>query len=382
MCRELGKMGVLATMPGSIFTELPIWASSSRFTIPVCIGTIRGRRFCSSWLRVSDQRCARTRSGVVVCCNGDGNNHEGSDERGSSWDVGSKPSEVSRLHAENSELRASLAELSKSLASISGALAEVSRAVELVARAVDCGPSENGGFGVSALVASPAPEIALVPEISRSQEALSPFSGISSSEKAELEGIQDPVQAQLMEQNMKAHNLAYRLQQAFFQARIEGLGKPFQLAVEDFVATCLEAHAMGIGLKELQLQLILLEGSLAGAFAIRNQRHSDDPVMSEESRVRSSWVRLVYTTLAEVKERRSWVEYAASDFGKEREQLDPSDDFVRQLVTLAFEQGYDLERVKLEQNVAGPVTSVAIKTMRQCTYLVLLSLQKITNDAL
>lgn len=54
-----------------------------------------------------------------------------------------------------------------------------------------------------------------------------------------------------------------------------------QLAAEDFVTFCLEAHAMGIGLKELQLQLILLEGSLTGAFAMRNQRYSNDPVMSE-----------------------------------------------------------------------------------------------------
>lgn len=38
---------------------------------------------------------------------------------------------------------------------------------------------------------------------------------------------------------------------------------------------------MGIGLKELQLQLILLEGSLTGAFSIQNQRYSDDPIMSE-----------------------------------------------------------------------------------------------------
>jgi hypothetical protein len=47
------------------------------------------------------------------------------------------------------------------------------------------------------------------------------------------------------------------------------------------VTTCLEAHAMGLGLNELQLQLILLEGSLTGAFAIRNQRYSDVPIMSE-----------------------------------------------------------------------------------------------------
>lgn len=41
--------------------------------------------------------------------------------------------------------------------------------------------------------------------------------------------MQDPIQAKLMEQNMIAHTLAYKIQQAFIQARIEGLGKPFQV---------------------------------------------------------------------------------------------------------------------------------------------------------
>lgn len=58
---------------------------------------------------------------------------------------------------------------------------------------------------------------------------MSPLPSISIPRESEIHGIQDPVQAQLMEQNMKAHNLAYKLQQAFFQARIEGLGKPFQV---------------------------------------------------------------------------------------------------------------------------------------------------------
>lgn len=39
----------------------------------------------------------------------------------------------------------------------------------------------------------------------------------------------DTVPTYLMEQNSKAHALAYRLQQAFVQARIEGLGKPFEV---------------------------------------------------------------------------------------------------------------------------------------------------------
>lgn len=59
------------------------------------------------------------------------------------------------------------------------------------------------------------------------------------------------------------------------------IGCDLQLAAEDFVGTCLEAHAAGIGIKELQLQLILLEGALTGVFSIRNQRYSDNPVLSE-----------------------------------------------------------------------------------------------------
>lgn len=53
---------------------------------------------------------------------------------------------------------------------------------------------------------------------------------------------------------------------------------------------------MGIGLKELQLQLILLEGSLTGAFSIRNQRYSDDPIMSEV--IQASAFSLVQVVLA------------------------------------------------------------------------------------
>lgn len=350
-----------------LVTAIGVQSSS---TIPQIRIPIRSRRRTSS--SVCDDGSSKS-GRLILCCNKeDGQYNDGHDSSSSSSSSSvsssSSSSEVIRLRRENTDLRASLGALSKSLASISAVVAEVSRAVQLVANAVDCGevPFENGvvsiaedSLGSAATQESPAP--------------------LPTSKKFET---QDPVQAKLMKQNMIAHNLAYKIQQAFIQARIEGLGKPFQLAAEDFVAFCLEAHAMGIGLKELQLQLILLEGSLSGAFAMRNQRYSNDSVMSEESRVRSSWVRLVYTTLAEVKERRSRVDHTTGDTGKEREQPDPSDSFVKELVTMAFEQGYDLERVKLEQSVSGPVSSGAIKTMRQSSYLVLLTLQKTTNDAL
>lgn len=52
---------------------------------------------------------------------------------------------------------------------------------------------------------------------------------ISSDEVSEIQGIEDPVQAQLLGRNMVGHKIAYKIQQAFFQARIQGLGKLFQV---------------------------------------------------------------------------------------------------------------------------------------------------------
>lgn len=43
----------------------------------------------------------------------------------------------------------------------------------------------------------------------------------------------------------------------------------------------MEAHKEGFGFKELQLQLILLEGALSGAFSVRAQWYSNDPLVDE-----------------------------------------------------------------------------------------------------
>ncbi|XP_024398503.1 uncharacterized protein [Physcomitrium patens] len=396
----MGRM--VMTSPCSNVAELAIRASSCRVTQILIVSSSSLRikmnsTLSSSFLRIPYLRHSHSREclPLVHCSKGDDENHESSSEGSENsrfWHhsqedlVGhhgaglpqsdlSDGAELNRSRRENSELRASLGELSQSLASISAALSEVSRAVQLVANSVDCGPAANR------LVVSEAPPTvemsAVPPEIVAEQESLRLPTGAEMPDITEIPEIEDPAEKQAMEQNIRAHKLAYKIQRAFFQARIEGLGKPFELAVDDFVSTCLEAHAMGIGLKELQLQLILLEGSLTGAFSIQNQRYSDDPIMSEESRVRSSWVRLVFSTLAQVKERSR----PEPDASKEEREDEPSDDFVNQLVTLAFEQGYDLERLKLEQNMSGPATSGAIKTMRQSAYLVLLTLQKAMSGA-
>lgn len=100
--------------------------------------------------------------------------------------------------------------------------------------------------------------------------------------------------------------------------------------------------------------------------------------MDEENRIRSSWVHLVYATIAEVQER--------TQMGNQpmvlpdgKEPLDPSEMFVKEVVTMALEKGYNLERLKLEQSVAGPPVSAGVKAMRQSHYLILLTLEKIRS---
>ncbi|CAK9233009.1 unnamed protein product [Sphagnum jensenii] len=270
----------------------------------------------------------------------------------------------------NLQLQSSLATLSQTLAMMSETLKEVSAAVELVSKALDSATTSSSE--AATLQASTKP--ASPPEPSNLQETAN--GQLCENDKEESSRDQIPVY--LTEQNARAHQLAYQLQQAFVQARIDGLGKPYQLAIDDFVMACMEAHKEGFGFKELQLQLILLEGALSGAFSVRAQWYSNDPLVDEENRIRSSWVHLVYATIAEVQER--------TQMGNQpmvlpdgKEPLDPSEMFVKEVVTMALENGYNLERLKLEQSVAGPPVSAGVKAMRQSHYVILLTLEKIRS---
>ncbi|KAH9557604.1 hypothetical protein CY35_07G092700 [Sphagnum magellanicum] len=270
----------------------------------------------------------------------------------------------------NLQLQSSLATLSQTLAMMSETMKEVSAAVELVAKALDSATtssSEAATLQASTKPASP-PEPSNLQEIANGQ--------LCENDKEERSRDQIPVY--LTEQNARAHQLAYQLQQAFVQARIDGLGKPYQLAIDDFVTACMEAHAEGFGFKELQLQLILLEGALSGAFSVRAQWYSNDPLVDEENRIRSSWVHLVYATIAEVQER-TQMGNQPTILPDGKEPLDPSEIFVKEVVTMALEKGYNLERLKLEQSVAGPPVSAGVRAMRQSNYVILLTLEKILS---
>ncbi|CAI5465945.1 unnamed protein product [Closterium sp. Yama58-4] len=62
--------------------------------------------------------------------------------------------------------------------------------------------------------------------------------------------------------------LALALQRAFVQARIEGLGKPREEALGDFVDACMAARAQSLGFKDLQLKLLLAEAALPTPFSM------------------------------------------------------------------------------------------------------------------
>ncbi|KAL2652055.1 hypothetical protein R1flu_020183 [Riccia fluitans] len=300
------------------------------------------------------------------------------------------PSDNPANRLSQEQLRDVLNSLSQSLSVLSSALSEVSSAVRVLSASLSAEqqqqpntfvlpsqPSEIKNNGVSEgeiLDEPPEPwDTSTMPTVpTRNVEEI-------------VDGTMDldsSVPKHLVEQNRITHKLAYKLQQSFIQARIDGLGKPFEVAVEEFADTCMEAHQKGIGLKELQLQLILQDGSLKGAFALRNQRFSNDPIFDEDSRIRSLWVRLVYSTIAKLEEVEIPTQREEPVDEKKEVEIDGTETFVEQVIKRFFEESYDLARIKLEQNFAGETTSPSIKAMRQNHYLVLLvvdKLQKLKN---
>eukprot|EP00850_Spirogloea_muscicola_P013671 SM000094S24688 [mRNA] locus=s94:251295:253611:+ [translate_table: standard] len=177
------------------------------------------------------------------------------------------------------------------------------------------------------------------------------------------------------EANAKGHKFAFKLQRAFVQARIEGLGKPPEVALEEFVDICMEAYSAYIGQRALQLQLLLAEGSLIGPFS-RTETGPSDHSLSEESRIRSSWISLVYSTLRQVKPHTEGAEGGDQIAEGDKDTDVSMDDFVNQVRTLERNSGIDLRHVREQQAVNGPPMSPSIKMMRQSQMIVLMTLDK------
>ncbi|EFJ33727.1 hypothetical protein SELMODRAFT_406475 [Selaginella moellendorffii] len=192
----------------------------------------------------------------------------------------------------------------------------------------------------------------------------------------------------IQDRNTLSHGLAFRLQQSFLQMRLEGLGKPFELAAEEFVSACIEAHQSSISMEELQLQLILADGALSGVFAIQTDDPKASYLMSEEARLRAAWIRYVYVTISEVNARQNQTagprSTATDPEDDETTGLgsnstvrddDPSNVFVKQVIKGAVDEGYNLAKLKLEQEYSGPPQSPSVRTLRQSNFLILLAFE-------
>ncbi|CAI7806883.1 unnamed protein product [Closterium sp. NIES-53] len=275
-----------------------------------------------------------------------------------------------------------------------------------------------------------------------------------------------------MGRGLEGHELALALQRAFVQARIEGLGKPREEALGDFVDACMAARAQSLGFKDLQLKLLLAEAALPAPFSmmmaagsgeegeaeggageggraggreregrvegeekregeegrrgvreegveggaagsgdgkgggrgeegdeegvrevgqeerVEGDLDSDDerrssalkalrgPFLAEEVRVRTLWVRLVYTTLNMVDNIRSGEGYEGVVSADGSQPPDPTDGFVQQNVKAAFDQGRDYNFVRMEQEAQATPVPPSIATLQQIQLLILLALSK------
>ncbi|GJP40528.1 hypothetical protein CLOM_g200 [Closterium sp. NIES-68] len=251
---------------------------------------------------------------------------------------------------------------------------------------------------------------------------------------------------------LEGHELALALQRAFVQARIEGLGKPKEEALNDFVDACMAARAHSLGFKDLQLKLLLAEAALPAPFSmmggdssweggevgregeereegreegreeegrkeggseeeaeggkaggggaegeggeggeeerVEKDLDSDDerrdsslkalrgPFLAEEVRVRTLWVRLVYTTLNTVDNIKRGEGYEGVVSADGLQPPEPTDGFVQQTIKAAFDQGRDYEFVRREQETQLKPVPPSIATLQQIQLLILLALSK------
>ncbi|CAI5513093.1 unnamed protein product [Closterium sp. Naga37s-1] len=100
------------------------------------------------------------------------------------------------------------------------------------------------------------------------------------------------------------------------------------------------------------------------------------PFLAEEVRVRTLWVRLVYTTLNMVDNIRSGEGYEGVVSADGSQPPDPTDGFVQQNVKAAFDQGRDYNFVRMEQEAQATPVPPSIATLQQIQLLILLALSK------
>jgi hypothetical protein len=144
------------------------------------------------------------------------------------------------------DIRQTLSTLSRSMELLSASLSEMSLAAKLLSATLDNNrpaqaASSSAGTGVyrSPTELRAAREAQAIqgnspidpPEPWGNTAAIAEVGGGTGGPVGEdrNRSEEDTVPLYLVEQNERAHKVAYRLQQVFFQARIEGLGKPFQV---------------------------------------------------------------------------------------------------------------------------------------------------------
>ncbi|GJP32820.1 hypothetical protein CLOM_g17419 [Closterium sp. NIES-68] len=314
-----------------------------------------------------------------------------------------KGGETARATRESlTSLQESLTQLLGAMGLLASAVGEVARAAGEVAEAAGAergsrGSGRGTGSDIAATAAAAAAAAAATSaaaaaaaaggEVAKAAAAAAGAAAVASANAAAAVAPAAPAAPAALEaaavasarggrgKGLEGHELALALQRAFVQARIEGLGKPKEEALNDFVDACMAARAHSLGFKDLQLKLLLAEAALPAPFSmmggdssweggeerVEKDLDSDDerrdsslkalrgPFLAEEVRVRTLWVRLVYTTLNTVDNIKRGEGYEGVVSADGLQPPEPTDGFVQQTIKAAFDQGRDYEFVRREQ---------------------------------
>eukprot|EP00270_Netrium_digitus_P003073 TRINITY_DN13493_c0_g1_i1.p1 TRINITY_DN13493_c0_g1~~TRINITY_DN13493_c0_g1_i1.p1 ORF type:complete len:390 (+),score=104.87 TRINITY_DN13493_c0_g1_i1:2-1171(+) len=331
--------------------------------------------------RSSSRQSHRSTGNFIFSLNSEGQQQQKEDtsEEQNGEGVAADSSEIQNeaaVPAMDKELIASaLLRLSQTLESLSASVQETSAEVKLIAQFIQ--------------------RANMAPTLASSAMTLSSAASIPASAavgETELT-LPEPYEVKEEGELNPRHKLVFRLQRAFVQARIEGLGKPTELALEDMVDACVSARQLSLRTEDVQLDLILADASLPPEFSPSSSTQGRmvlNPFTAEESRIRALWVRIIFSTLEQAERMKGVREDTSGradiiiEHGGNEEsgsaggrfESDPMDAFVVETIRAAVENGKNLAAVRAEQAAQGPAIGPSVQMMRQSQLLILLALDR------
>mmetsp|Transcript_11401 Transcript_11401/g.23076 ORF Transcript_11401/g.23076 Transcript_11401/m.23076 type:complete len:231 (-) Transcript_11401:1325-2017(-) len=176
------------------------------------------------------------------------------------------------------------------------------------------------------------------------------------------------------------HSLPARLARSFIEACLPS-ERPYVEALQNFIATAIQAFRAGYSVQTLQMEIAAETGSDRATMLPR-------PLRDDEVELRSMWLSLVFKTLRAASGTTDEPSGgpSSSSSAAAPASFDPFDAFVANVIR-AFRAGSNFERMKLEQSLSVGAQGTPQRTaeeaaiLLQSTRIVVLTLEYLSSNS-